>query len=88
MDIEWDDAKRQETLDQRGIDFADVADLEWDTALTAEDTRADYGEPRFVTIGLIHGRLHVMAWTPRDNALRVISLRKANTREQRRYDQS
>ncbi len=88
MDIEFDNAKRNLTLTERGLDFADVAALDWDTALTVEDVRNSYGERRFVTLGMIHNRLCVVAWTPRGTALRVISLRKANSRERKRYDQS
>ena len=82
---EWDDGKGLEALRSRGVDFADVAKLDWDTALTAEDIRYDYGETRYFTLGLIDGRLHAMAWTPRGDAIRVISLRKANAREEKRY---
>ena len=86
--IEWDEAKRQATLAARGVDLADAALLDWDAALTVEDGRNDYPEPRFVTIGPIRGRLHVMAWCWRGLALRVISLRKANAREVRRYEET
>jgi hypothetical protein len=43
--IEWDEAKRQQTLAERGLDFADVARLDWDSAFTVEDFRFDYAEP-------------------------------------------
>ena len=86
MNIEWDDAKRNKVLAERGLDFADVALIDWDRAITIEDTRQPYAEARFVTYGAIRGRLCVIAWCYRGNALRVISMRKANTREVRRYD--
>ena len=88
MKIEWDIEKRNRTLEERGIDFADVEFLDWTTALTLEATRDEYGERRFVTIGLIRNRLHVLVWTPRVNTVRIISLRKANKREIKRYGQS
>jgi uncharacterized DUF497 family protein len=47
--LEWDDKKRNQALAERGLDFADVARVEWDTAFPVEDTRGDYAEPRFVT---------------------------------------
>ena len=81
----WDEAKRTATLTERGIDFADMRGFDWDTALVLRDDRADYGEPRFRAMGLINGRLHVVVVTPRDDALRVISLRKANKREERQW---
>jgi uncharacterized DUF497 family protein len=58
---------------------------DWDTALTAVDRRQDYGEQRHVSIGFIGDRLHVLVWTERKACSRVISLRKANAREIKRY---
>lgn len=85
MDIEWDNAKRIKTLEERGLDFADVALIDWDRALTAEDARKPYPETRYVTFAEIKGRLCVLAWCYRGEAIRVISLRKANAREVKRY---
>jgi uncharacterized DUF497 family protein len=48
--LEWDDRKRNKALAERGLDFADVAQADWDAAFTVEDTRVDYAEPRFVTM--------------------------------------
>lgn len=53
--------------------------------LTFEDDRQDYGEPRLVTFGLLRDRLVFVAWTRRGDTHRVISMRKANEREQKRY---
>ena len=86
MDLDWDEDKRERTLQERGLDFADVAAARWDDALTAEDLREEYGERRFVSLVPIHDRLCVVAWCVRGKALRVISLRKANTRERKRYE--
>ncbi len=86
MDIEWDEQKRERTLAERAVDFADVEHLEWPLALTREDSRNNYGERRFVTLGPIHGRLCVLVWFERNGAMRIISLRKANQRERRAYD--
>lgn len=88
MKLEWDDNKRDRTLAERGLDFADVASVDWDQALTVEDTRADYAEARFVTIAPINNRLCVFAWCQRGSVLRVISLRKANERERNRYEKA
>lgn len=85
MDIEWDNKKRDKTLSERGLDFADVALIDWDEALTVEDTRLEYGENRYITFAGIHGRLCVIAWCYRGDAIRVISMRKANSREVKRY---
>jgi uncharacterized protein len=86
--IEWDDAKRAKTLKERGLDFADIVTVDWDEALTIEDTRVNYGETRFVTMARIKGRLCVFAWCYRGSALRVISLRKANFREGEKYEKT
>ena len=54
-------------------------------AFTREDDRFDYGEDRWITVGLLDGRMVVMVWTQRGEARHVISMRKANEREQTRY---
>ena len=53
--------------------------------LTVEDDRRNYGEGRFITVGLLDGGMVVLVWTPRDDAYRIISMRKANERERRIY---
>jgi uncharacterized DUF497 family protein len=88
MKTEWDQAKRDWTLNERGLDFASVASADWDAALTERDRRVAYGEDRFVSLVPIHGRLCVVAWCWRGDALRVISLRKANPRERKRYEEA
>jgi uncharacterized DUF497 family protein len=88
MTLEWDPAKRDKTLAERGLDFADVSLIDWDTALTPEDGRQTYAEPRFITLAPIGRRLCVVAWCYRNSALRVISMRKANAREIKRYEQT
>ena len=88
MTLDWDAKKRNWTLAERGLDFADVATVDWSTALTVEDTRADYAETRFVTMAPINSRLCVFAWCWRGPKMRVISLRKANDRERKHYDQT
>ncbi len=49
------------------------------------DDRFDYGETRYITIGLLRGRMVVLVWTPRGAARHIISMRKANDREQARF---
>jgi uncharacterized DUF497 family protein len=84
----WHDAKRAANLRNHGTDFAIAEEFDWATALEFEDTRHDYGEGRFVAYGKIGSRLCVMIWTPRDETVRIISLRKANVREIARYEAS
>ena len=88
MKLEWDDKKRNKALAERGLDFADIARVDWDTAFTVEDMRVDYAEARFVTTAPINNRLCVFAWCWRGEALRVISLRKANERERNKYEKA
>ncbi|MDP3895737.1 MAG: BrnT family toxin [Mesorhizobium sp.] len=83
MELEWNEEKRRQALEERGLDFADVAKIDMSTAMTTIDNRQDYGEQRFVTYGYIEGRLYVVCWTERDDRMRVISFRKANDREQK-----
>ena len=85
MDVEYDEAKRAETLQTRGLDMARVGEVLAGVRLTRPDTRWDYGEERFITVGFLDVRLVVVAWTQRADAIRVISLRKANGREQGLY---
>ena len=85
MDIEFDPDKRDKAMAERGIDFARAAEVFADHHFTAEDPREDYAEPRYITVGKLDGRMVVMVWTPRGEARRIISMRKANEREQERF---
>lgn len=85
MKIEYDPAKRAATLAARGLDMADAGAMYEAPHLTFPDRRQDYGEERWVTVGFVEDRLVVVVWTPRGDAMRVISMRKANGREERRY---
>jgi uncharacterized DUF497 family protein len=87
MEITFDPAKRDKTLTERGLDFADATLVFEGPTLTFEDDRRDYGETRFITVGLLSGRMVIIAWTPANDGRRVISMRKANEREQARYRQ-
>lgn len=81
MQIEFDPEKREKTLSERGLDFARAGEVFAGVTVTAEDARFDYGEPRFTTAGVLDGRMVVIVWTPRGEARRIISMRKANERE-------
>ncbi len=85
MEIEWDEQKRLQTLQERGLDFADVGRFDADSIVTLEDTREDYGEPRFNSFGYLDEELCTYCWTIRNSRIRVISMRKANDREKKRY---
>lgn len=85
MKIDFDPAKRALCLNERGLDFARAAEVFAGRHFTAQDERGGYTEPRFITAGLLDGRMVVLVWTPRGAARRIISMRKANEREQARY---
>ncbi|ENS4525538.1 BrnT family toxin [Salmonella enterica] len=85
MEIDYDNNKRNRTLSERGLDFARAAEVFAGKHFTAEDMRQDYGEIRYITAGTLDGCIVVLVWTPRDNARRIISMRKANEREKARF---
>ena len=84
--FEWDDRKAAENVARGRPPFEDVLRFDFGIALTVEDTRRDYGERRKQAIGLIDGRHHFVVYTDRNGRRRIISFRKANDREIRRYD--
>jgi uncharacterized DUF497 family protein len=84
--ITYDPAKREKTLRERGIDFADALEVFAGRTLTIEDDRQDYGETRYITIGYLRTRMVALVWTPRGNERRIISMRHCNDREKQRYD--
>jgi hypothetical protein len=85
LDLEWDESKRQWTKDNRGMDFADIASVDLASVVTEQDVRHDYGEPRFSSYAYLNNILINFCWTPRGTNLRIISMRKANDRERKKY---
>ncbi len=86
MIFEWDDEKNERNRLKHKIGFEAALDFEWDTALIHSDTRFKYGESRWTAFGFLKGRLHSIVFTRRGNKIRIISLRKANARERKRYE--
>ncbi len=84
---EWDEKKNQKNIKRRGLNFADAEIVFSGSCLTFEDTRFDYGEPRYITFGLLEQRLIVIAHTPRGEHTRIISMRKGNDREKNTYQE-
>jgi uncharacterized DUF497 family protein len=82
MTIDFDPAKRLATLEARGLDMARAGEILNGPTITFLDERRLYGEERLITIGLLDERMVVLVWTQRDEIPRIISLRKANGREQ------
>ena len=83
--FEWDSIKAMKNLAAHGVSFERVEFFEWDEAETLYQTVS--GERRYSSFGTIQGRLHCLIWTIRNERIRVISLRKANKREQEAYEQ-
>jgi uncharacterized DUF497 family protein len=86
VDISFDPAKNERNIATHGISLERAIEFDWNGALHREDTRRDYGERRYRAYGVIGARVHVLVYTPREGMMHVISLRKANKREVRRYE--
>lgn len=84
MRVTFDPSKRDKTLHERGLDFADAAIVFDGQTLEVEDTRKDYGETRIICYGLLAGRMVVVGYTPRGAVRHIFSMRKANDREKDR----
>jgi uncharacterized protein len=83
---EWDEAKNRSNVAKHGLDFADAEQVLAGLCVTFVDGRFDYGEERLITLGLLAGRVVIIAHAPRgDRITRIISTRKANRREQKIY---
>ena len=85
MLISFDSAKREVTKATRGLDMADAAAIFAGPQIVIKDEREDYGEDRFIAYGLFNARMVACVYTDRGDERRIISLRKANEREQTRY---
>jgi len=85
VDIDFDPDKDATNLSKHGVSLAAAAQLDWDAALVWIDDRADYGELRIVALAPIGDRLFFVVFVDRDQARRIISLRRANRREVNHY---
>ncbi len=88
MDVEYDNAKNQRNIELRGLSFELARAFDLETATVWQDTRQDYKECRFSALGFIGTRLYAVTFTPRGDRLRIISLRKANKREEHLHEQA
>jgi uncharacterized protein len=86
--IEFDPAKSARNANERGLPFERFGDLDLEAGIIEPDRRRDYGEERFLVTAPLKGRLHVACFCIRGDAFRIISLRKANHRETRRYERA
>jgi uncharacterized protein len=88
MKITFDPAKSARNAAERGLPFEQVRGFDFGTAIIAVDDRHDYGEVRYVALGYLDARLHVLCFTETSTGIRVISFRKANFREVKRYERT
>lgn len=85
MEISFDPAKRAATIAERGLDFAAAVEVFAGPTVTVEDTREQYGETRWITMGLLDDRAVVLVWTERGSSRRIISMRYAHERETEKF---
>ena len=85
--FEWDERKNKANLTKHGIDFDAVWEMDWPNAVQNVDGRHEYGEIRVSALLMRDERLYSCVYTPRDGNRRIISLRKANRKEERIYAQ-
>ena len=89
MIFEWDDSKNRANIRKHGFDFADAEEMFRGVLLLRPDAREDYGEERWIGIGMIRGRVAFVAFAaPAQDTVRIISLRKANREEQSEYEKA
>jgi hypothetical protein len=89
MKFDWDEAKNEKNIRERGLDFTDACEMFDAPMLVLPDTRKDYGEIRHIGFGYTHGRLMVVVYAEQKPAtIRIISFRKANNREQANFEKT
>ena len=88
MEITFDPAKNEKNIRERGLSFQRAAEFDFQTAIFTVDARRDYGETRHRAFGFLDGRLHALVFVETLHGIRVISFRKANKREVKRYEQA
>ena len=86
--MDKDHRKEGRNIAERGLSLDLAEQLDWATALIWEDKRKDYEERRYCVLGFIEDRLHSVVFTPRDGKPRVVSLRKPNNPELKRYEEA
>ena len=85
MRFSWDEQKRRTNIVRHGIDFVDAAAVFETETHTKLDNRFDYGEVRFLTIGMVNGRILAVSHSEEEGLIRIISVRKAEKHEQETY---
>jgi len=87
MDFTWDEAKNRANIRKHGFDFADAEEMFRGLLLVPPDTREDYGEERWIGLGMTRGCVAVVVFTePEPGKIRIISLRKADYEDRQQYE--
>ncbi|MEN9461306.1 MAG: hypothetical protein RIS84_1326 [Pseudomonadota bacterium] len=86
MKVNFDPSKNEVSIEERGLPFSMVENFDWSSSFIVEDVRKDYGERRFQALGFIDDLLYMVVFTPRNNVVHVISFRRANNRERKKYE--
>ncbi|MCB1827918.1 MAG: BrnT family toxin [Coxiellaceae bacterium] len=85
MKIEWNYSKNATNRQKHQLDFSDAAEVLTGEHIVFQDARKDYGETRYITAGSLRERIVILVYTMRGESYRIISMRKANEREQKAY---
>jgi uncharacterized DUF497 family protein len=85
MEIDFDPIKNAKNIRERRLSFERVSEVDFNNAMVFLDTRKEYGETRYIALCYLDRRLHVLCFTETETGIRVISFRKANEREVKRY---
>jgi len=86
IELEWDEAKRQQTLKERGLDFRLARYILADPHLVRYvDDRRDYKETRYIAYGMVQGDILCLCYTIRGKVYRIISLRRTHKKEREKY---
>lgn len=82
----WDDKKNAANAAKHGLRFEEIHEFKWEAAVYQNDGRRDYGESRYRAFGPLNGKMHIVVFTIREDSTRIISLRRANKREETLYE--
>jgi uncharacterized DUF497 family protein len=89
MNFEWNEAKNRANIRKHGFDFVEVQEMFRGVVVVDADIRNDYGENRWVGLGIVRGRVAHVVFAERDlETIRIISLRKATARERKEFEKA
>jgi uncharacterized protein len=86
LQFEWDEDKRREVRDKHGVDLLEAALIFEGVTLTKVDNRADYGEVRLISLGLVDGEPYIVIHTERQGVTRLITAWKGGRHDREEYE--